>query len=154
MRLLKHHAFFFLSDWAPTLQNLAAASLRKKPRRKPNLAAESVSLSENVGSSGRRSLNDKQREGGCLMIESVIMSPPFFYLPFHILSLCVCLPHCLGIAQHSASVSEGWCVGEEARVFVVSVCLCAALYIMAWLLRGKLRRGMPGGWRKVRMCVC
>lgn len=75
--------FFFLFDWEPTLQNLAAASLRK-PRRKPNLAAESVriSLSENVRSSGRRGLNDKRKEGGCLLIESVIMSPPFFTFPF------------------------------------------------------------------------
>lgn len=79
MHLLKHHVLFFLFDWEPTLQNLAAASFRKL-KRKPNLAAESVraSLSKNVRSSGRRYFNDKRREGGCLLIENVIMSPPFF----------------------------------------------------------------------------
>ena len=79
---------------------MAAAALCK-PRHKPNLAAESVrvSLSENIRSPGL-CLSDKQREGGCLLIESVIMSPPFFfYLP----SQSICVPATL--SQYRTALS-------------------------------------------------
>lgn len=119
VHLLKHRASSCVTA-SQLCEMLASASLRK-PRRKPNLAAECVwvSLSESVRSSGRRCLNDKQREGGCLLIDSVITS-----LAFHIVSLCVCLP------QDRTALNG--CVGEEAQVFVFFVSF--SVYYWAWLL--------------------
>ncbi len=79
---------------------------------------------------------------------------PFFNLPFHIFSCCVCSAQCLRIAQHSVGVWGRVCRTNRHG------CLCFpcafvyfSVYYWAWLLKGMLCRGMLGGSGKVCLCL-